>query len=280
MNIKPSLDQCFLATAVSVWSPFDSERSERPWQCHCTRSKLLHLGAGLCVPEWTCRLFVTVEFLLKIIYIPPNIFAFKMSSRSAMIRKSKPTEGFQWNNIWINIAVSRSWDWQSSEQEERRKYLSLRLLVLALTSLMQFNLISFESIFNRLYGIKCSVCNQLVKRELIMRVLGNIYHLRCFLCSLCGHPLQRGDQFIIRHGQLICSMDFDRDPMSLHQCMAFKASMSIDKVIGKTLSTCLHWTSWFSSFFCRWWKHDNDFACPNSSWHCTTGAEAAENHSY
>ncbi|XP_055342852.1 LIM homeobox transcription factor 1-alpha-like isoform X2 [Paramacrobiotus metropolitanus] len=88
--------------------------------------------------------------------------------------------------------------------------------------------------YERLFGIKCSVCNQLVPgRELVMRVLGNIYHLRCFMCSLCGRSLQKGDQFIIRNGQIICSMDFDREPIPFQQCVAFSSVLScMDKLAG------------------------------------------------
>ncbi|GAU98445.1 hypothetical protein RvY_09592 [Ramazzottius varieornatus] len=84
--------------------------------------------------------------------------------------------------------------------------------------------------YQRLFGIKCSVCNQFVpSQELVMRVLGNIYHLRCFLCSVCGCPLQKGDQFIIRNGQLLCSMDFDHELMRLPNWMS-GSLMSMDKL--------------------------------------------------
>ena len=80
---------------------------------------------------------------------------------------------------------------------------------------------AFDGLF-RLFGIKCSVCNQHVPgQELVMRVLGNIYHMRCFLCSFCGQPLQTGDEFIIRNGRLICARDFGRECIPYPQCMSF-----------------------------------------------------------
>lgn len=59
---------------------------------------------------------------------------------------------------------------------------------------------------------KCSACLQVIGRsELIMRVLGQVYHLGCFSCCECERRLQRGDEFVLKEGQLLCRMDYEKE---------------------------------------------------------------------
>ena len=44
-----------------------------------------------------------------------------------------------------------------------------------------------------------------------MRASDYIFHLRCFVCVVCGVPLQKGDQFIIKQGQLFCRPDYEKE---------------------------------------------------------------------
>jgi hypothetical protein len=37
------------------------------------------------------------------------------------------------------------------------------------------------------------------------------FHLPCFGCFICGRPLQKGDQFVVRAGQLLCRDDLEKD---------------------------------------------------------------------
>lgn len=65
---------------------------------------------------------------------------------------------------------------------------------------------------SRLFVRKCSACLQVIGRsELIMRVLGQVYHLGCFTCCECERRLQRGDEFVLKEGQLLCRMDYEKE---------------------------------------------------------------------
>lgn len=64
----------------------------------------------------------------------------------------------------------------------------------------------------RLFVRKCSACLQVIGRsELIMRVQGQVYHLGCFTCCECERRLQRGDEFVLKEGQLLCRMDYEKE---------------------------------------------------------------------
>ena len=65
---------------------------------------------------------------------------------------------------------------------------------------------------SRFYRTKCSGCLQFIPSdELVMRALGNIYHLRCFMCVMCGHCLQKGEQFVMKDGHIYCRLDFEKE---------------------------------------------------------------------
>ena len=71
---------------------------------------------------------------------------------------------------------------------------------------------AYSIIFSRYFGKKCSGCLQSIpSNELVMRALGSVYHLQCFVCVVCGHQLQKGDQFVIKDGQLFCRLDFEKE---------------------------------------------------------------------
>lgn len=38
-----------------------------------------------------------------------------------------------------------------------------------------------------------------------------VYHVNCFVCCSCSQPLQKGEQFAFRGGQLICRMDLEKE---------------------------------------------------------------------
>uniref|UniRef100_A0A3Q3B4K3 LIM homeobox transcription factor 1, alpha-like n=1 Tax=Kryptolebias marmoratus TaxID=37003 RepID=A0A3Q3B4K3_KRYMA len=66
--------------------------------------------------------------------------------------------------------------------------------------------------YEKLFVRKCSGCLQVIGRsELIMRVLGQVYHLGCFSCCECERRLQRGDEFVLKEGQLLCRMDYEKE---------------------------------------------------------------------
>ncbi|XP_031431815.1 LIM homeobox transcription factor 1-alpha [Clupea harengus] len=66
--------------------------------------------------------------------------------------------------------------------------------------------------YEKLFVRKCSACLQAIGRsELIMRVLGQVYHLGCFSCCECERRLQRGDEFVLKEGQLLCRVDYEKE---------------------------------------------------------------------
>ncbi|KAK6195461.1 hypothetical protein SNE40_000889 [Patella caerulea] len=73
--------------------------------------------------------------------------------------------------------------------------------------------------YEKLFGTKCNGCLQSIPaNELVMRAAGFVYHLRCFMCMACGHQLQKGEEFVVKDGQLFCRLDFEKEfsilPMS------------------------------------------------------------------
>lgn len=78
-------------------------------------------------------------------------------------------------------------------------------------------------VLHRLYATRCASCSQPMRsHELFMRAekpapSGQdaeksqlIYHVSCFVCSVCQQPLSAGDQYVIDplDGRLICSTDY------------------------------------------------------------------------
>lgn len=53
---------------------------------------------------------------------------------------------------------------------------------------------------------------------MVMRVQNYIYHLPCFVCWICCQPLQKGEQFLLRGGQLLCRHDFEKDLYLSQHC--------------------------------------------------------------
>ncbi|KAM8871876.1 LIM/homeobox protein LMX-1.2-like [Synchiropus picturatus] len=65
--------------------------------------------------------------------------------------------------------------------------------------------------YQRLFVTKCSGCQQrIAPTELVMRALESVYHLHCFCCCVCEQQLRKGDEFVVRDGQLMCKRDFVR----------------------------------------------------------------------
>ncbi|XP_048510795.1 LIM homeobox transcription factor 1-alpha [Athalia rosae] len=67
--------------------------------------------------------------------------------------------------------------------------------------------------YDRIYGHKCLGCGLTVApEELVMRAgEEGAFHLRCFVCVVCGSRLQKGDQFVLKQGQLFCRADYEKE---------------------------------------------------------------------
>lgn len=78
---------------------------------------------------------------------------------------------------------------------------------------MKFNFFNFFYFFYyRLFGIKCTrCCNRILPHDMVMKPQHYIFHLSCFVCCICCQPLQKGEQFLMRGGQLFCRHDFEKE---------------------------------------------------------------------
>ncbi|XP_054713287.1 LIM domain transcription factor LMO4-like [Uloborus diversus] len=57
-------------------------------------------------------------------------------------------------------------------------------------------------------GGACSACGQMIPAsELVMRVHGNVYHVKCFTCVKCHTQLHPGDRFNLLNGSVLCEQD-------------------------------------------------------------------------
>lgn len=50
-----------------------------------------------------------------------------------------------------------------------------------------------------------------------MRAQQHVYHLPCFVCVVCCQPLQKGEQFVLRAGQLFCRQDYEKEMYLMQQ---------------------------------------------------------------
>uniref|UniRef100_H3B551 LIM homeobox transcription factor 1 alpha n=1 Tax=Latimeria chalumnae TaxID=7897 RepID=H3B551_LATCH len=64
----------------------------------------------------------------------------------------------------------------------------------------------------RLFAVKCSGCFEVITpAEFVMRAQKSVYHLHCFCCCVCERQLQKGDEFVLKEGQLLCKIDYERE---------------------------------------------------------------------
>lgn len=64
----------------------------------------------------------------------------------------------------------------------------------------------------RLFAVECSNClGKIAPTEFVMRALDSVYHLTCFCCCVCQRQLCKGDEFVLKKGQLLCKTDYERE---------------------------------------------------------------------
>lgn len=67
--------------------------------------------------------------------------------------------------------------------------------------------------YEKMYGTKCSGCKTTIPaNEFVMRALGNVYHIQCFVCTMCGHRLEKGQEFALKDNKLYCKDDYGKLP--------------------------------------------------------------------
>lgn len=66
--------------------------------------------------------------------------------------------------------------------------------------------------YQQLVATKCSGClEKIAPTELVMRALDSVYHLSCFCCGVCERQLCKGDEFVLKDGQILCKSDYERE---------------------------------------------------------------------
>ncbi|XP_029371967.1 LIM/homeobox protein LMX-1.2-like isoform X2 [Echeneis naucrates] len=69
-----------------------------------------------------------------------------------------------------------------------------------------------KSDYQQLFATKCSGClEKIAPTEMVMRALECVYHLSCFYCCVCERRLCKGDEFVLKEGQLLCKSDYERE---------------------------------------------------------------------
>lgn len=59
---------------------------------------------------------------------------------------------------------------------------------------------------------RCLGCGHKIgSDELVMRALENVFHLKCFACVVCGVLLKKGEQYVVKQGQLFCRFDYEKE---------------------------------------------------------------------
>ncbi|XP_011786851.1 PREDICTED: LIM homeobox transcription factor 1-beta [Colobus angolensis palliatus] len=66
--------------------------------------------------------------------------------------------------------------------------------------------------YQQLFAAKCSGCmEKIAPTESVMRALECVYHLGCFCCCVCEWQLRKGDEFVLKEGQLLCKGDYEKE---------------------------------------------------------------------
>uniref|UniRef100_A0A3Q4GKS2 LIM homeobox transcription factor 1, beta a n=1 Tax=Neolamprologus brichardi TaxID=32507 RepID=A0A3Q4GKS2_NEOBR len=69
-----------------------------------------------------------------------------------------------------------------------------------------------KSDYQQLFAVECSNClGKIAPTEFVMRALDSVYHLSCFRCCVCQRQLSKGDEFVLKEGQLLCKTDYERE---------------------------------------------------------------------
>ncbi|XP_029195579.1 LIM homeobox transcription factor 1-beta-like isoform X6 [Acropora millepora] len=67
--------------------------------------------------------------------------------------------------------------------------------------------------YEKMYATKCTGCKATIPaNEFVMRALGNVYHLQCFVCAMCGQRLVKGQEFALKDNKLYCKDDYGKLP--------------------------------------------------------------------
>ncbi|XP_030385787.1 LIM homeobox transcription factor 1-beta [Scaptodrosophila lebanonensis] len=69
--------------------------------------------------------------------------------------------------------------------------------------------IDYERLYIRNRCLGCG--HKIAADELVMRTHDNVFHLKCFACVVCGALLKKGEQYVVKQGQLFCRFDYEKE---------------------------------------------------------------------
>ncbi|XP_070797144.1 LIM homeobox transcription factor 1-alpha [Pituophis catenifer annectens] len=66
--------------------------------------------------------------------------------------------------------------------------------------------------YEKIFAVKCNNCLEAITpSEFVMRAQKSVYHVGCFCCCVCEKQLQKGDEFVLKDGQLLCRNDYEKE---------------------------------------------------------------------
>lgn len=72
--------------------------------------------------------------------------------------------------------------------------------------------VNYPFLFFRCVYRSCGSCgDHIAASELVMRAGECVFHEQCFVCVVCGTRLCTGDQYVIKHSQLFCRPDYEKE---------------------------------------------------------------------
>ncbi|KAL9909383.1 uncharacterized protein ACN427_004593 [Glossina fuscipes fuscipes] len=92
--------------------------------------------------------------------------------------------------------------------------------------------IDYERQFMRNRCLGCG--HRIAADELVMRTLeANAFHLKCFVCVVCGAALKKGEQYVVKQGQLFCRFDYEKEVEMLQGYDFYGDDMLTPKMDGR-----------------------------------------------
>jgi len=78
------------------------------------------------------------------------------------------------------------------------------------TDSLALQCVGWDGAWRRRFGTKCGGCGQGISpNDLVRRARQSVYHLKCFICSVCRKQLSTGEQlYVVDDTQFICKDDF------------------------------------------------------------------------
>lgn len=96
-----------------------------------------------------------------------------------------------------------------------------------------------EEHFNKLFGMTCSKCNQLIQDQ-VYEALGKKFHLTCFVCEVEAHPIGQGAPFHVYEEKVYCEHHFE--DLFLQKCSVCNKSISAEYV--SVMNKVYHASCW------------------------------------